>query len=73
MHHCLLKIEENDDFLRRNSPKYSKTLCVDGGMTHIHILKQMQSTDKYKNVSKQLVYKLHDRFSNGLTDSSHRG
>ena len=48
-------------------------LCVDGGMTPIQTLKQMQSTNIYKNVSKQLVYKLHGRFSNGLTDSSHRG
>ena len=38
-------------------------LCVDGGMTPIQILKQMQSTDRYKNVSEQLVYKLHGRFS----------
>ena len=29
-------------------------LCVEGGMTPIHTLKQMQSTDRYKNVSKQL-------------------
>ena len=36
-------------------------------------LKQMQSTDRYKNVSKQLVYKLHGRFSKGWTDSSHGG
>ena len=47
-------------------------LCVEGGMTPIHIIKQMQSTDRYKNVSKQLLYKLHDRFSDGLTDSSLR-
>ena len=63
MHHCLLKIEENEEI----------NLCVDGGMTPIQILKQMQSTDIYKNVSKQLVYKLHGRFSNRLTYSSHRG
>ena len=48
-------------------------LCVDGGMTPIQILKQIQSTDRYKNVSEQLVYKLHGRFSNGLTYSSRRG
>ena len=47
--------------------------CVEGGMTPIQTLKQMQSTDRYKNVSKQLVYKWHGRFSNGLTDSSPRG
>ena len=29
-------------------------LCVEGGMTPIQTLKQMQSTDRYKNVSKQL-------------------
>ena len=48
-------------------------LCVEGGMTPIQTLKQMQSTDRYKNVSKQLVYMLHGRFSNGWTDSSHGG
>ena len=50
-------------------------LCVDGGMTPIQIFKQMQSPDRYKNVSKQLVYMyiLHGRFNNGLTDSSRRG
>ena len=42
-------------------------------MTPIQTLKQMQSTDRYKHVSKQLVYKWHGRFSNGLTDSSPRG
>ena len=47
--------------------------CVEGGMTPIQTLKQMQSTDRYKSVSKQLVYKWHGRFSNGLTDSSPRG
>ena len=40
-------------------------------MTPIQTLKQMQSTDRYKNMSKQFVYKLHGRFSNGWTDSSH--
>ena len=64
MHHCLLKIEENDDAPARSTVM---NLCVEGGMTPIQILKQMQSTDRYKNVSKQLVYKLHGRFSNGLT------
>ena len=59
-----------DDATARSTVTY---LCVDGGMTPIQILKQMQSTDIYKNVSKQLVYKLHGRFSNRLTDSSHRG
>ena len=39
-------------------------------MTPIQTLKQMQSTGKYKYVSKQLVNKWHGRFSNGLTDSS---
>ena len=48
-------------------------LCVKGGMTPIQSLKQKRSTDRYKNVSKQLVYKWHGRFSNGLTDSSPRG
>ena len=33
----------------------------------------MQSTDRYKNVSKQPVYKLHGIFSNEWTDSSPRG
>ena len=47
-------------------------LCVECGMTPIQTLKQTQSTDRYKNVSKQLVYKLQGRFSNGWTDSSHR-
>ena len=44
-------------------------LCVEGGMTPIETLKQMHSTDRSKNVSKHLVYKLHGRFSNGWTDS----
>ena len=48
-------------------------LCVECGMTPIQTIKQMQSTDRYKNVSKQPVYKLHGRFSNGWTDSSPRG
>ena len=73
LHDCLLKIEENDDFDDATSRSTVRNLCVDGGMTPIQILKQMQSTDRYKNVSKQLVYKLHGRFYNGLTDSSHRG
>ena len=42
-------------------------------MTHIQTLKQMQCTDKYKNVSKQLVYKWHCRFRDGWTDSTPRG
>ena len=46
-----------------------KNLCVKGGRTPIQILKQMQSTIRYKNVSKHLVCKLHGRFSNGWTDS----
>ena len=48
-------------------------LCVEGGMTPIQTLKQMQSTDGYKNVSEQLVYTLHGRLSNGWTDSFHGG
>ena len=48
-------------------------LCVECGMTPKQTLKQMQSTDSYKNVSKQPVYKLHGRFRNGRTDSSPRG
>ena len=47
-------------------------LCVDDVMTLIQLLKQMQNTDRYKNVSKQLVYNLHGRFSNAVTDSFHR-
>ena len=47
--------------------------CVEGGMTPIQTLKQMQCTDKYKNVSKQLVYKWHGRFSDGWTDNAPRG
>ena len=70
MHHCLLKIEENDDATARRTVK---NLCVEGGRTPIQILKQIQRTDRYKNVSKQLVCKLHARYSNGWTDSSHRG
>ena len=50
-----------------------KNLYVEGGRTPIQILKQIQSTDRYKSVSKQLVCKLHGRFINGWTDSSHRG
>ena len=46
-------------------------LCVEGGMTLT--MKQMQSTDIYKNVSKQRVYNLHGRLSNEWTDSSHGG
>ena len=72
LHHCLLKIEENDDFGRRNGPKTVMNLCGEGGMTPIQTLKEMQSTDINKNVSKQLVYKFNDRFSNGSTDGSHR-
>ena len=34
-------------------------VCVKGRMTPIQTLKQMQSTDRYTNVSKQLVFKLH--------------
>ena len=48
-------------------------LCVECAMTPIQTLKQMQSTYRYKNVSKQRVYKLHGKFSNGWTDSSPRG
>ena len=33
----------------------------------------MQSTNRYKNVSIQPVYKLHGKSSNGWTDSSPRG
>ena len=46
--------------------------CVKCGMTSIQTLKQMQSTERYKNLSKKLVYKLHGRFGNGWTDSSPR-
>ena len=73
MHHCLLKIDENDDFYDATARRTVMNLCVDSGMTPIQILKQMQSTDTYRNVSKQLVYKLQGKFINGLTDSSHRG
>ena len=48
-------------------------LCVDCAMTPIHALREMHSTYRYKNVSKQPVYKLHGKFSNGWTDSSPRG
>ena len=42
-------------------------------MTPIQTLNRMQSTYRYKNVSKQPVYKLHGKSSNGWTDSSPRG
>ena len=68
MHHCLLKIEENDDFDDATAQKTVMNLCVEGGMTPIQTLKQMQSTDRYKNVSKQLVRRFPGRLSNGWTD-----
>ena len=71
MHHCLLKIEENDGFWRCNGPKNSNEFMRRGRNDTHTTLKQMQSTDSYKNESKQLVYKLHGRLSNGWTDSSH--
>ena len=48
-------------------------LCVECGMTPIQTLKQSQSMDRYKNVSKQPVYNINGRFSNLWTDSSPRG
>ena len=73
IHHCFLKIEENDGFRRRNGPKNSNAFMRRGWYDTHTTLKQMQSTDIYKNVSKQLVHKLHGRLSNGWTDSSHGG
>ena len=38
MHHCLLKIEENDDFWRRDGPKYSdEFMCRRWNGTHTNI------------------------------------
>ena len=38
MHHCLLKIEENDDFWRRNGPKNSiEFMCRWWNETHTNI------------------------------------
>ena len=47
-------------------------LCVEGGMTPIQTLKQMQSTDIYIYIRRYLnsLYKLRGKFSNGWTDSS---
>ena len=42
-------------------------------MTPLQTLEQMQSMDRYKHVSGQLVYKWHGKLSNGLTDSYHLG
>ena len=65
MHHCLLKIEEKTTFNDATARRTVMNLCVEGGMTPIQTLQQIQSADRYKNVSKQLVYKFHGRFSNG--------
>ena len=73
IHRCRLKIEEMTTLDDLTARRTVINFCVEGGMTPIQTLKQMQSTDRYKNVSKQLVYKWHGRFSNGLTDSSPRG
>ena len=64
MHHCLLKMSTFDEATARRTVM---NLCVEDGMTPIQTLKQMQSTDRYKNVSKQLVYNLHE------TGNSHGG
>ena len=45
-------------------------LCVEGGMTPIQTLKQMQSTDIYIRRYLNSLYKLRGKFSNGWTDSS---
>ena len=70
IHHCRLKIEENDDFYDATTQRTVINFCVEPIQRFKKHLKQLQSTDRYKNVSKQLVYKWQGRFSNGFTDSS---
>ena len=73
MHHCLKKLKRMTTFDNATAQRTIINFCVEGGMTPIQTLKQMPCTDKYKNVSKQLVYKWHSRFRDGWTDSAPRG
>ena len=41
--------------------------CVDLGLTPVETQKKMQSTERHKNVFRALVYKLHLRYSDGLS------
>ena len=65
---AFLKLKKMTTFDDATARRTVMNLCVEGRMTPIQTLKQMQSTDRYKNVSKQLVYRFHGRFSNGWTD-----
>jgi transposase len=47
--------------------------CVQSGMTPIKTFCQLKSTERYKNVSRALVYKWHGRFSDGYTENTPRG
>ena len=46
MHHCLMKIEEKTTFNDATARGTVMNLCVEGGMTPIQLLQQMQSADR---------------------------
>ena len=48
-------------------------LCFQLGMTSDGTLKMMKSTDKFRNVSRQLIYQWHSRFSQGWTCEAPHG
>lgn len=48
-------------------------LCVQTGMTPIDTFKKLKSTERYSGVSRSLVFKWHNRFRDGWTDSAKRG
>ena len=47
--------------------------CVNRGLTPIQTKKEMESTGKYANVSRALIYKWHKRFTDGWTDNVTQG
>ena len=47
--------------------------CVQTGMKPTDTYKQMRCTERYKGVSRSLVFKWHGRFTDGWTDSAQRG
>lgn len=59
----------DEDTARRTAIEF----CVQGGMTPTQTYTQFQKTERYRSVSKQLVYKWHGRFTKGVTDIAPRG
>ena len=58
-----------DEKARRTAIEF----CVQTGMTPTDTFKKLKCTERYRGVSRSLVFKWHSRFSNGWTDSVQRG